>query len=162
LFVGVSGGWIRPLYHFVDTRQHDCLICGCSRLHEDGGSMAQQKKRIRHDEIVARFGQRLRELRLSRGMSQAEIARHAEVTTNYISRLEGGGAAPGIDLAARLALALGVSLADLLPTTPVLDDMAVTRRQAKKLFDELLQREDRAVLVLLTQLLARLAEATNR
>ena len=50
---------------------------------------------IRHDEIVARFGQRLREVRLSRGMSQAELARQAEVTTNYISRLEGGGACTG-------------------------------------------------------------------
>jgi hypothetical protein len=38
----------------------------------------------------------------------------------------------------------------------------VTRREAKKLFDELLETDDRAVLVLLTQLLARLSEATNR
>ena len=83
------------------------------------------------------------------------------MTTNYISRLEGGDAAPGIDLAARLASALGVALAELLPTKPDLDDLAVTRRQAKKLFDELVESEDRAVL-LLTQLLARLAEATNR
>jgi len=124
--------------------------------------MPQRKKTIRHDEIVARFGQRLRELRLARGMSQAELARQAEVTTNYISRLEGGGAAPGIDLVARLALAIGVPIADLLPTTPVLDDLAVTRQQARKLFDSLLESEDRAVLILLTQLLARLSEATNR
>jgi hypothetical protein len=53
-------------------------------------------------------------------------------------------------------------MADLLPTTPDLDDLAVTRQQAKKLFDELLETDDRAVLVLLTQLLARLSEATNR
>jgi transcriptional regulator with XRE-family HTH domain len=119
------------------------------------------RDRRRHDEIVARFGQRLRELRLARGMSQAELARQAEVTTNYISRLEGGGAAPGIDLVARLAVALGVPVADLLPTTPDLDDLVVTRKQAKKLFDELLQTEERAVLLLLTQVLARLAEATN-
>ena len=124
--------------------------------------MPQRKKIIRHDEIVARFAQRLRELRLARGMSQAELARQAQVTTNYISRLEGGGAAPGIDLAARLAAALGVPVADSLPTTPVLDDLAVTRQQAKKLFEDLLRREDPAVLLLLTQLLARLSEATNR
>jgi transcriptional regulator with XRE-family HTH domain len=124
--------------------------------------MAQPKKTIRHDEIVARFGQKLRELRLSRGMSQAELARQSEVTTNYISRLEGGGAAPGIDLVARLALSLGVPMAELLPATPVLNDLAATRQQAKKLFDSLLQTEDRAVLLLLTQLLARLSEATSR
>jgi transcriptional regulator with XRE-family HTH domain len=65
-------------------------------------------KKIRHDEIVARFGEQLRLARLSKGFSQAELAKQADVTTNYISRLEGGGAAPGIDLAARLAKALGV------------------------------------------------------
>lgn len=123
--------------------------------------MPQRKKTIRYDEIVDRFAQRLRELGLTRGMSQAELARHAEVTTNYTSRLEGGGTAPGIDLAARLAAALGVAVAELLPTTAA-DDLAVTRQQAKRLFDELLRKEDRAVLLLLTQLLARLAEATNR
>jgi hypothetical protein len=45
-------------------------------------------------------------------------------------------------------------------TTP--DDLAVTRRQAKKLFDELLPTEDRAVLLLLKQLPARLSETTYR
>ena len=124
--------------------------------------MPTHKKTIRHDEIVALFGQRLRELRLARGLSQVELAQQAEVTSNYISRLEGGGAAPGIDLVARLAQSLGVAVADLLPTTAVQDDLAVTRQQAKKLFDALLRTEDRAVLLLLTQLLARLVEATNR
>jgi transcriptional regulator with XRE-family HTH domain len=124
--------------------------------------MPQRKKTIRHDEIVARFGQRLREVRLSRGMSQSELAHQAEITTNYISRLEGGGAAPGIDLVARLALALGVPLAELLPTTPILDDLAVARQRAKKLFDDLLRTDDRAVLLVLTQVLVRLSEATNR
>ena len=95
-------------------------------------------------------------------MSQAELAGQSEVTTNNVSRLEGGGAAPGNDLVARLALSLGVPIADLLPTTPAPDELAVTRQQAKKLFDTLLRSEDRAVLSLLTQLLARLSEATNR
>lgn len=124
--------------------------------------MVQKKKAIRHDEVVARFGQRLRELRLARGMSQAELARQAEVTTNYVSRLEGGGAAPGIDLVARLCLALGVAVADLVPMAAPPDELAVVRQQAKKLFNSLLDSDDRAVLLLLTQLLARLAEATNR
>jgi transcriptional regulator with XRE-family HTH domain len=125
------------------------------------GEMQQPKKKIRHDEIVARFGQKLRELRLSRGMSQNELAFQAEVTTNYISRLEGGGAAPGIDLVARLAGSLGVSMADMLPMSPHPDDIAVTRKQAKKLFEELMQSDDRAVLLVLTQVLARLVEANS-
>jgi hypothetical protein len=36
------------------------------------------------------------------------------------------------------------------------------RKQAKKLFDERLESEDRAVLLVLTQVPARLAEAMNR
>jgi transcriptional regulator with XRE-family HTH domain len=96
---------------------------------------------------------------ISAGTAQGS---QAEATTNYVSRLEGGGAAPGIDLAARLAAALGVQVAELLPTKTDLDDLALTRRQAKKLFEELVESEDRAVLLLLTQLLVRLSEATNR
>ena len=125
--------------------------------------MTKRTKTIRHDEIVALFGQRLRQRRLERGMSQADLARQAQVTTNYISRLEGGGAAAGIDLAARIASALGVTIADLLPLPiPPPEELSVMRENAKRLFDSLLQREDRAVLLLLTQLLARLSEATNR
>jgi hypothetical protein len=65
-------------------------------------------------------------------------------------------------LVARLAKALGVAIVELLPTDVDLDDLEVTRKQAKKLFDDLVRRDDRAVLLLLTQLLARLTEATNR
>jgi transcriptional regulator with XRE-family HTH domain len=124
--------------------------------------MPRSKKQIKHDEIVTRFGEKLRELRLARCMSQGELAKQAEVTTNYISRLEGGGAAPGIDLVARLAEALGVQIGELLPTKSKPDELAVTRQQAKKLFEELLKSDDRAVLVLLAQVLARLADATKQ
>jgi transcriptional regulator with XRE-family HTH domain len=121
------------------------------------------KKIIKHDEIVVRFGQKLRELRLACGMSQAELATQSQVTTNYISRLEAGRAAPGIDLAARLATALGVTISDLLPMPiPPMEDLAVMRQQAQRLFELLVKTQDRAVLSLLTQLLARLSEATNR
>jgi transcriptional regulator with XRE-family HTH domain len=94
-------------------------------------------KRIQHDEIVLRFSERLRLLRLSCGMSQAELARQAQCTTNYISKLEASGAAPGIDLVARLAKALGVPIAELLPMVVDQDELEVTRKQAKKLFDDL-------------------------
>jgi transcriptional regulator with XRE-family HTH domain len=121
--------------------------------------MAKAKKQIEHDPIVARFGQRLREVRLSRGMTQVQLAESARVTTSYITRLENGTSAPGIDLVARFAAALGTEIADLLPTTPPPDDTAVLRRQAKKMFDALLQTEDRQTLSLLNQFLARLAES---
>jgi transcriptional regulator with XRE-family HTH domain len=141
--------------------QHFCSICGDPEAGQDG-SMPRPKKRIRHDEIVARFGAKLRELRLARGMSQGELAQKAEITTNYVSRLEAGGAAPGIDLVARLCQALGVVIADLVPLAAPPDDLAVVRQQAKRLFDSLIRTDDRAALLLLTQVLARLSEAANR
>lgn len=124
--------------------------------------MSKQKKQISHDEVVTRFGRKLQELRVERGMSQAELAIRASCTTNYISRLEGGGAAPGIDLVARLAKALGVAIAELLPTDELPEKLSVLRERARELFDELVGRKDEALIAVLTQLLARLAEATNR
>lgn len=124
--------------------------------------MSKQKKQISHDEIVTRFGRKLQELRVERGMSQTELATRASCTTNYISRLEGGGAAPGIDLVARLAKALGVTIAELLPTDEVPEKLSVMRERAKELFDDLVGSKEEAELVLLVQLLARLSEATNR
>jgi transcriptional regulator with XRE-family HTH domain len=124
--------------------------------------MPRQKKQIKHDEIVARFGQKLQEFRVLKGMSQAELATRASCTTNYISRLEKGGAAPGIDLVARLAHALGVPLVELLPTTPPPDGLTAMRQRARELFGELVESKHEAELILLTQLLARLSEVTNR
>ena len=122
--------------------------------------MPGPKKQIDHDPIVARFGQRLREIRASRGMTQAELAEKAQVTISYITRLESGSYAAGIDLVARLAAALGTTPADLLPLTPP-DDLPVLRQQARNLFDALIETDDRQTLSLLNQLLARLTETTR-
>jgi hypothetical protein len=62
---------------------------------------------------------------------------------------------------ARLAATLGSPIADLLPTTAPPDDLAVQRRQARRLRDALLQTEDRETLSLLNQFLARLAETVR-
>ncbi len=123
--------------------------------------MPRAKKEIDHHPIVARFGQRLKEVRTARGMTQAQLADQAEVTLSYITRLESGSSAPGIDLVARLATALGTTVADLLPPVPHPDDLEVLRQQAKRLFDAILQTEDRPTLSFLNQFLARLAETAH-
>lgn len=61
----------------------------------------------RHD-IVVRFGKRLRELRLERGLSQATLAERAEVTPEYVSRIERGQVGPSMDVIGRLAQALSL------------------------------------------------------
>lgn len=116
--------------------------------------MPKGKRRIRQAEIVGLFAVRLRETRVTRGMTQAELARQAHVTVSYIWRLESGGAAPGIDLAERLAKALGTTISELLVTTPP-DTLGVLRDQARRLFESLLASADRDDLVALNPILAR-------
>jgi len=124
--------------------------------------MGKKRKQqpIEHDEVVGRFATRLRELRHARGMTQTSLAEAAQVTSTYIGRLENGGAAPGIDLVARLAIALGAELTDLLPTTDPPDTVEVLRTQAQRLFDGLLRSADRETLQLLVPFLARLRDSS--
>jgi transcriptional regulator with XRE-family HTH domain len=125
--------------------------------------MAKRKKtRIAHAEIVRRFGERLRELRHSRGMTQTDLARLAHVSSVYIGRLEGGGAAPGIDLVDRLAVALGTTVTDLLPVVALPDTMSVLKDQARILLDTLLQTTDRETLLLLNPMLRNMISANAK
>ena len=94
--------------------------------------MAKKKpQQINHDPIVARFGQRLRELRVSRGLTQAQLAERAEVSVSYITRLEAGSYAPGIDLVQKLAVALGITAADLLPAADPPPDAVAALREGQ-------------------------------
>ena len=124
--------------------------------------MAKRKARIRQAEIVGMFASRLKELRLSRGMTQAELARRAHITVSYVWRLESGGAAPGIDLVDRLARALGTSVIELLPTTGPTEALPVLRQQAENLFEMILQAADRETLLMLNPMLACVAESLAR
>jgi DNA-binding XRE family transcriptional regulator len=62
----------------------------------------------------ARLGARLRELRLSAGLTQAELARRTGIHRPNIARVEAGRHTPSLETLARLATAIGV------PTTRVL------------------------------------------
>ena len=124
--------------------------------------MAKRKPKIKHAEIVDLFAARLREVRRSRGLTQAELADRATVTASYVWRLESGGAAPGIDLADRLAKALGTTVADLLPSAASPDTLPILRDQARALFESLLRTADRETLLMLNPLLARLNESPGQ
>ncbi|MBX3275775.1 MAG: helix-turn-helix transcriptional regulator [Sandaracinaceae bacterium] len=62
-----------------------------------------------------RLGQRIRELRLAAGLTQAELARRTGIHRPNIARVEAGRHTPSLETLARLASAIGV------PTTAVLD-----------------------------------------
>jgi transcriptional regulator with XRE-family HTH domain len=122
----------------------------------------KRKTKIDHEEVVARFARRLKELRGERGMTQVDLAERAGVTPTYLSKLEGAGAAPGVDLVAKLATALGVGIADLLPSEPPADAGAVSREQARKLFEALMKTADDKTFALLNPFLALLVESSGK
>jgi transcriptional regulator with XRE-family HTH domain len=121
--------------------------------------MGRRRTLTRQAEIVRLFAARLREVRRSRGMTQAEHAAVAHMVPSYVGKLEAGGTAPGIDLVARLAAALGTTVHDLLPAGPPPDTDAVLRGRADTLFAGLVRSADRETLLMLAPLLARLAES---
>lgn len=116
-----------------------------------------RKRRIKHAKIVEVFAERLRAIRASRSMTQRDLAQRANVTVSYVSKLEAGGAAPGIDLLERLASALNVTLPELLPVPA--EGSRSDQEQARLLFDSLLTNAGQETLLLLKLFLARLAES---
>ena len=123
--------------------------------------MAKRRVPIEHEPIVGVFAARLREVRLSRGLTQADLAHRAVVTPTYIAKLEGARVAPGIDLVARLAKALGTSISDLLPEAETQDPLPLLKEQAQKL-TETMKAADRDTLLMLVPLLTRLLESPTR
>ena len=124
--------------------------------------MAKKKTQIRHADIVGRFAAKLREMRASRGLTQAELAEKAKTTTSYVGRLESGAVAPGIDLLERLASALGTTSHELLPVDVSPDTSKMLKERARDLFDRLIDSGDRETLLMLVPLLARLGESPTR
>ena len=62
------------------------------------------------------LGQRIRSLRLQRQMTGTELARHCGVTKGLISQIERSITIPSLDVLARIANALEVSMGQLLDT----------------------------------------------
>lgn len=62
---------------------------------------------------TTRVRNRIRDLRLARGVTQAELANRCEVTRQTIIALEAGKYSPSLELAFRLARALGRDLEEV-------------------------------------------------
>lgn len=111
-------------------------------------------------EIVRQFAAKLKELRTSRGLTQAELAQKAEVSPTYISEMETGDTTPGIDLIGRLGAALGVEASELFPSKGV-DPLPALKEQARKLTETLFKSGDAEAFLKLNPLLALLVEDLN-
>lgn len=63
--------------------------------------------------MIARFGERLRDLRKRAGLSQEELAHEAGLDRTYVSGIERGVRNPSLRNIARLAGALGIHVREL-------------------------------------------------
>lgn len=70
-------------------------------------------KYARHESGLQAFGQRLRELRKSKGLSQEQLAWKAELELSQISRIERGVISAGLSQVFRIAEALEIHVREL-------------------------------------------------
>ena len=119
------------------------------------------RRRINQDAIVRAFAERLRLVRLARNMTQAKLGEETGVPASYISDLEKAKVAPGIDLVARLAEALGTTVADLLTGAATGPD-ADPREAIREVLNALLTEGNPDILVALNSLLPLLRELATR
>ena len=89
-------------------------------------------RRIEADPTTLKVGERLRELRLERKLSLAELADAADLSKGHLSSVEHGLAAITIQTISRLAQGLNVSALYLL-TFPSEDDLAQIAELVRKL-----------------------------
>ena len=95
----------RELHLTTSTVARKSLLGG---HHESNGASNGQVDGVK-------LGQRIRELRLAAGLTQAELARRTGIHRPNIARVEAGRHTPSLETIARLANAIGV------PTTRVLE-----------------------------------------
>ena len=69
---------------------------------------------MKEERLLISFGERVRSLRHSSGLSQDALADVCGLDRTYVGGIERGERNPSLRNIARLALALGVSLAELL------------------------------------------------
>jgi transcriptional regulator with XRE-family HTH domain len=73
----------------------------------------------RPNSVQHRFGARIRELRLARGLTQEDLAEHCGLFRTYMSRIETGVANPTLAMIEALATSLGAPIAELFPEREV-------------------------------------------
>lgn len=59
------------------------------------------------------LGERIRELRKSRNLSQEQLAEKMDISSKYLSQIETGGKTPSVEALDRLATVLNVEMSDL-------------------------------------------------
>lgn len=63
------------------------------------------------------YGNRLRDLRTSCGLTQEEMAFRADITTSYYGQLERGQANPSVGMLEKICAVMGITIADIFTET---------------------------------------------
>src|ERR1022692_814631 len=79
-------------------------------LRELPGDDRQPFEKWPNGEMVENIGQRIRQLRESRGMTQSQLQARSRVSRSYLSRIEGGQMTPSLGTLEKISEALGVGL----------------------------------------------------
>ena len=79
-------------------------------LQEPLGDDRQPFEKWPNRETVENIGQRIRQLRESRGMTQSRLQAHSRVSRSYLSRIESGQMTPSIGTLEKISEAFGVGL----------------------------------------------------
>ncbi len=72
-------------------------------------------KAITHKHILEKFGQKLQQVRKSKGVTQEELAAKVSMDRTYIGLIERGGRNPTVRTLYKIAKALKVNSSELLP-----------------------------------------------
>jgi transcriptional regulator with XRE-family HTH domain len=66
-------------------------------------------------DTAVKIGEKIKQARQQKGATQAEVAEKAGLNTNYYARIERGDATATIEAVQKIAKALDVASADILP-----------------------------------------------
>ncbi|TLY50695.1 MAG: helix-turn-helix transcriptional regulator [Gammaproteobacteria bacterium] len=113
------------------------------------------------------FAERLRSLRVQRGLTQTRLAELLDMPARSYNRWERGGHVPHLEMAVKIAEILQVSLDELVGRSEATSEPAIKNTELHQLVqevDQLPDREQQAVIVMLDGLLrsAQVTRAVNR
>lgn len=95
------------------------MVCSLqNRVKLLPADLRPRRGRTRLSDVAVRFGRRLREVREGAGLSQERLAELATLHRTYVSSVERGKRNISLENIERLAVALGVSMRDLMPADP--------------------------------------------
>lgn len=95
------------------------------------------------------FGMRIKDLRMARKLSQERLAKKADISSKYMSRIEMGQHFPSFDILTKLANALNVDLKDFFEFA----HEGKNTKELRRIISELLKDADEERLRLVVKIL---------